>query len=840
MQLAKKTTTAIALFLILTFAVSLVALPAINTVNAEITWHPYLTAAPNPVGVGQRVLIVFGFTMPTLGFGFRCYEDWTLTITDPNGKAETISGLDAESTGSTFYVFYPDKVGTWKLKAHYPGGYADFGFNIQSFNVSVPAADTNEFSLTVQQDPVPEYPGSPLPTEYWQFPIYGENREWYQIAGNWLLPGYDTGRQFDWGAVSGAFNPYTTVPNTGHILWTKSNLYGGIVGGATNKMYYTGSSYRRELQPPVVINGRLYYKVMEPPRHGWYCVDLATGETIWYVNGTYPTATGGLVQGQDAQITAGQVLTYDTRNWHGGLAYLWSTGATTWAVWDAWSGNLLYTIVNAPAISTDSMGMTLVPDPITGSLYTYQYDATTDTVIKWNSSKMLDKSVSATLANIGRERPTYNIDWRTGIEWNVTLPDIGPVSRLTVMNHDPKDLSVLIISNQSQGDIYNVGAFVDLAFSGKDGHVLWQKVRNEGTWENVVGGRAMSMEDGVYAIVRKETRQVYVYDVNTGEKKWVSDPRPNQWGLYITGAAFAYGKLYVIAYDGECYAYNAKTGKVEWVFGPISSGLETPYGVYPFYGGLTIADNKIILCHGEHSADSPMYRGEHMYIVNATNGELIWDMLGWYQQPVAANGVVLAPNCYDGKIYCFGKGPSATTVSASPKVSVHGDNVLIEGTVMDISAGAKQNEQAARFPFGVPAVSDECMSAWMEYVYMQKPMPTNATGVTVTLSVVDANNNYREIGTATSGADGFFSFVWKPDIPGKYTVYASFAGSGSYWPSSAVTAFTVDAAPEPTPAPTPTPASMADLYFMPMSVGLIIAIAVVIALLAMMLFRKRP
>ena len=92
----------------------------------------------------------------------------------------------------------------------------------------------------------------------------------------------------------------------------------------------------------------------------------------------------------------------------------------------------------------------------------------------------------------------------------------------------------------------------------------------------------------------------------------------------------------------------------------------------------------------------------------------------------------------------------------------------------------------------------------MEYVYMQKPRPTDTTGVPITLSVVDSNGNYREIGTTTSDADGFFAFNWKPDIDGQYTVYASFGGSESYWPSHAVTAFAVDPA-APTPAPTEQP-----------------------------------
>jgi hypothetical protein len=833
------TSTFAALFLMFAMAFSLFALPAVKDVQAIEDWHAYLTASPDPVGVGQRVLIVFGFTLPTRGFGYQYYTDWTLTITDPDEHVQTVTGLDAEATGSTFYVFTPDKVGEWKLKAHYPGGYADFGFNEPfAMNESVPAADTNEFVLTVQEEQLSYYPGAALPTEYWQFPIYGENREWYNIAGNWLLPGYDTGRQFDWGAVSGAFNPYTTVPNTAHIMWIKSNVYGGVIGGATDKMYYTGSAYRRELQPPVVISGRLFYKVMDPPRMGWYCVDLYTGEQIWYVNGSYPDGAGGMVEGQDAQITAGQVLTIGTRNWHGGLPYLWSTGATTWAVWDAWSGDLLHTIINAPAIGTDGMGMTLVPDPIDGSLYTYRYDADTDTVAFWNSSKMLDMEVSDTLGSIGRERPTYNINWSSGIEWNVTLPDIGPVSRLTVMNHDPKDLSVLIISNQSQGDYYSSEAFVDLAFSGEDGRVLWQKVRNYGTWENVVGGRAMSVEDGAYAIVRKETRNVYVFDLDTGNELWVGDSHPNQWAMYSIGAAFAYGKLYTISYDGECWAHDARTGDVEWKWGPVDAGLETPYGHYPLYGGLCIADNKIFLCHGEHSADSPMYRGEHMYIVNASTGEDIWSIDGWYQQPVAANGVVLSPNCYDGQIYCFGKGPSATTIAA-PSVGITTETpITITGNVIDISAGASQGAVAKNFPNGLPCVSDESQTQWMEYVYQQQPRPTNVTGVTVTISVIDSNNNQRVIGTTATNAMGTFRLTWTPDIPGDFNVIATFEGSDSYYGSSADTYFSASEAAQAAPEATPQPASMADLYFIPSVIGIIVAIIVVGVVMILML-RKR-
>jgi hypothetical protein len=128
----------------------------------------------------------------------------------------------------------------------------------------------------------------------------------------------------------------------------------------------------------------------------------------------------------------------------------------------------------------------------------------------------------------------------------------------------------------------------------------------------------------------------------------------------------------------------------------------------------------------------------------------------------------------------------------------------------------------------------------MEYVYMQKPRPMDVTGVPVTLSVLDANNNYREIGTATTNSDGFYTLNWKPDIEGQYTVYASFAGSESYWPSHAVTSFAVDPAPIVTPTETPQQQpSMADTYLLP-GIGIVVAAIAIVGAVIVLMLRKRP
>ena len=92
----------------------------------------------------------------------------------------------------------------------------------------------------------------------------------------------------------------------------------------------------------------------------------------------------------------------------------------------------------------------------------------------------------------------------------------------------------------------------------------------------------------------------------------------------------------------------------------------------------------------------------------------------------------------------------------------------------------------------------------MEYVYQQQPAPANTTGVQVTLSVIDANNNFRTIGTTTSDALGTYAYTWTPDIPGAYAVIASFGGSNSYYGSSASTHFFASS-PTATHEPTATP-----------------------------------
>ena len=114
---------------------------------------------------------------------------------------------------------------------------------------------------------------------------------------------------------------------------------------------------------------------------------------------------------------------------------------------------------------------------------------------------------------------------------------------------------------------------------------------------------------------------------------------------------------------------------------------------------------------------------------------------------------------------------------------------------------------------------------------MQKPRPTNVKGVQVTLTAIDPNGNLKDIATVTSDAMGQFRKLWVPEVSGEYTIQATFAGSYSYWQSYAQTAIGVSQVPYLTPEPTTNPQSSADMYFVPATAGLFVAIIVVGVLL---------
>jgi outer membrane protein assembly factor BamB len=877
----KALATLIVTVLLLSTAAALVSIPvaSAHTPAWQIPTYAFVNVSPNPAGVGQQCLVVVWLDkMPdgalvTNNIRFRNYN---CIITAPDGTTQTVKwDLVSDTTSSAYTPFTPTQTGTYTFNFSFPGqaykiGTAGVDYNANSAYINdTYMASSASTTLTVQEEPVSSGTFTPLPTEYWTRPIEGENANWYAIGSNYLYP---MGAAYSFGSVR--YQPDGTGPNSAHIMWSKPITLGGIVGGnnayeepnspstltgITGTAFYTGLSYETKFNTPIVISGRIYYGLPHSNNGaggGYICLDLRTGQQIWFQNYTVNPSFGAIVN-------------FDSPNQHGSIAYLIATqtvaGSLNWMMFDPVDGQWVFNITNVPS-GTMSYGPS-------GEPIIYQMNAAAKWLALWNFTQVVSNGALNALTSNGY-RPVnqvLNTTLRDSYSWNVSLPSNLPTTNAGIGWAINDDL-LLGYSNMrsSFGQPTWGGAAADSSAvygtvwalslkSGSKGSLLWTQNIQVPSGNITLQLGTVDPVNRIFFVSTKETMQWYGYNLDNGNLLWGPVGHTRSFNYYPTigsgGVAqigyVANGKLYVGGYGGEIFAYDTKTGNVAWSYGGggagnnTNSGTEASWGLYPTFIA-AICEDKVYIYSNEHSPNTPLYRDEKIRALNATTGAEIFTLNSWaacggfgdFGFPIA-DGQITYLNAYDMKVYSLGQGPSQTTVTAPDVAVAVGTPIVIRGTVMDISAGTKQDEPAARFPAGVPAVSDASQSKWMEYVYMQKAKPTDTTGVPVTISVVDSNGNYRTVGTVATDASGMFTYAWAPDIEGAYIVIATFAGSNSYYGSSAESSFYAVVAPATaTPAPTAAP-SMADQYFIPAVAGLFIALVVGLAVVVLLL-RKHP
>ena len=859
-----------------------------NRWHDEVPTAVFVSVTPKPVGVGQQMtFIFFNPQVPTPSTDRYLFD---LTITKPDGTTEVLPPAGAQgiynqpilsgkyvsdTTGAAWATWVPTEVGNYSVTVKFYGtdpSHTDATFTSYDWWGVTLKPSTYTTTFTVQQDPsyAKGWTPVPLPSEWWSRPIEGQNTDWYQISSNWLNNAADR----HYGGYNNKYQPDGIAPNSGHILWTKPTEDGGVVGGTSfsvdGETFNAGHQYQTRFgQNQIIMYGRLYYR-----ESNWYsatpgdyvCVDLQTGQEIWR-NAT-----------MSAIPAFGYYYDWDDMNQHGVVEPSWlfsnNYGVGIHPRLGITSGNGL-NLTNVPGGTQEHFHNQIQGPKGEDLRYSIGGSAATGYYLnQWNSSRVFISQVSGAIpancpitpANPGgmnwngsmwvttavRTAQGYTAVTTPAYDFNVTIsPRFSNTPNIrAVIFQDMMLVSNGSIPSAPTYTIADAATFWGISLKpGQEGTLLWGPVNIPliNTDNQQLMYQAHDEVNGVFIFQQTPDMSWVAYNIRNGQRVWqtISEGDYNPYAYYISSTGYnpegwgvAYGKLFSTGYVGMVFAYDTKDGKLLWKF-----DAPTYMEKFEYYTLMinAIADGKLYIGTHEHSADTPLFKGSHTHCLNATTGEPIWEMIGW-ANPYAtqvADGVLTYWNNYDHQVYAVGKGPSSMTTYISQDVITFGNSVMIKGTVMDVSAGAKQKEQAARFPNGLPAVSDDSQSEWMEYVYMQKPRPTDTTGVEVTLSVVDANGNYRNIGTTTSDADGFFSFAWTPDIDGKYTVYASFAGSESYWPSHAVTAFNVDPAPAtPTPAPTQTP-SMVEQYFLP-SVAAILVVILIVGAVLMLSLKKRP
>jgi outer membrane protein assembly factor BamB len=866
------------------------AMPHTTGLGQTVVVYAFLGNAPPP-GAAETNTYRFHnytitFTAPSGKTDVKYYE----TIFDTTG-AQTIQFTpDEVGTYNITFVYGGQTLAVGGVDQ--PVGSVNLG------DIYLPSTATT--TLVVQQDPIYEYPASyPIPTEYWTRPIYGENPYWWKISSNWLGTGSPVSSV---GVSSGTITgigmsslvqryPGDAVGSlTSHIMWTKPIQSGGVVGGSNfvieGDTYFEGSAYSQRYTNPIIVNGHLYYN---PPLSflgsnsgPTTCLDLRTGEVVW--------------QRSDVPaISFAMIWDLQNGNQHGVWPALLCT-ANFARVFDADTGEQLFNVTGVPS-------GTIVMGPVGEQLrYVISNTSATNwnwNLALWNSTLMwggtffrpgttqsgnspsLANATGGTISTPPSTTSTSLVNasifdssnLQNRFSWNVSIASWRNTmtSTPTVLNAIYGDYMILrngsypSLTGQTNAD----GSLVNANYtyfkvdinpkSGTFGQALWWRTISVPMDRSITYG-GLDPTVGVFVEGIKETRNFIAYNVADGSTAW--GPSPSQTALDYFGnpiypyiaSQLAFGKLYSYAYGGILYCYDLKTGNLDWSYGNgnvagnnTDSGFQAP-GYYPGFiqavGGRGLDDGVIYIAVTEHTIETPIFKGSFTRAINASNGAELWTINDYTGEFGAvsyaiADGYTNFFNGIDNQIYTLGRGPTTMTVTAPNLAATSSQPVVIAGTLTDISSGTKQDQLASRFANGVPLAADSVMGDWMGYLYQQKPLPTNFLGVTVDISVVDSNGNFRSIGTTTTDATGKYNLVWTPDISGTYQVVATFAGTNGYWPASATTAFNVMEA-HPTEAPTASPApSNADLYFVPAIAGLFVFVAI-IGVVIILVLRKRP
>jgi hypothetical protein len=217
-------------------------LPAGVTPDVSYDTIAYISFRPDPVGVGQPLLVNV-FLQPPIHVARYFKDAFLVTFTSPSGteiEDSPFSSYYGDSTGWLEQTF--DEVGTWQVTFDFLGAYFPSGIYTSEaaftsgqeleaeLGVYYEPSSDGPYEFTVQQEQVASWPPRALPTDYWTRPVEPENREWWPILGGYPgdgVVGYPGSGYWpdDTNAYAQSnwyhFIPYTTAPRSAHIMWKR-------------------------------------------------------------------------------------------------------------------------------------------------------------------------------------------------------------------------------------------------------------------------------------------------------------------------------------------------------------------------------------------------------------------------------------------------------------------------------------------------------------------------------------------------------------------------------------------------------------------------------------------
>ncbi len=818
-------------------------LPSGVTPSVTLKTNAYLAVTPNPIGKDQTLLVNMWLHPPT-SVNRNFSKAFVVTFAKPDHTTEQIPAMDSYAgDASAYFEYVPDQVGEWQVKFDFLGTYfpnattAGGMFGGSGFYLSAyyKPSTSGWINFTVQEDMVMSFPPAPLPTDYWTRPVSPENRDWWSILGNYPTTGIIGGGSF-WPEDTNVYMsnyeyvPYTLGPESAHVMWKEPFAIAGLIGGEAGQASTTVGGLTGAGYPTLIYSGRCYEAYSKPGTGNsaqmyWKCYDLRTGELYWdQPASTYTYLFWGFFQMTSALVPT--FIEYAAQGYEvagataraGVNVYLDTitsgSGSTSGRIykWDPYTGAI---VTNITGPSSDMSGHTLYGYPYVLSVQTLSPG--NYRLIKWtieNNAGQWTSSGGGNVATVDNfpARIVSNITW--------------PWSSLGTVQDFESMVAVSVGSISSNG---TQGVAVGQTLQAADlltGQILWNAATDTSTGLETFFSTSDAVADHGKFACRMQDGPIRCWNLRTGAIEWESEISEWPWGVFgAYDVQSAYGLYFTEDYAGV-HAINWTNGNIEWSFSAPSAPFETPYnGEHAWHSSAKIADGKYYTFTCEHTPTQPLTRGWKLYCMDAYTGENIWNIscgqgiAGSREfQGGIADGYLVMTNEYDGNLYVYGKGKSSTSITAPQTGISLGSTIMLTGKVLDQSPGSPNT----------PAISDDWMGQWMEYIHQGRPMPIDATGVSVSLDAVDPNGNSVHIGDAVSDISGTFSFIWTPEISGQYQIMATFMGSASYGSSYDTVGVAVVNAPEASATPTAT----ADVTQAPISAfDIVILIAVIVAIL---------
>ncbi|GAI86335.1 unnamed protein product, partial [marine sediment metagenome] len=244
-------------------------------------------------------------------------------------------------------------------------------------------------------------------------------------------------------------------------------------------------------------------------------------------------------------LTYGQLLDIETPNQHGVVGpYLWSTGGGRYDMYDAFTGDYILSLEGVPR------GTTVFGKD--GSILIYRLDTKGDRLTVWNSTAAVGMGGPAG-SDIWQWRPWTGATIDVSGPYNWTTADgryTWEVNPYTLDVSIPSEISGSIIaifagdlilgstSLTPPGERFMTPPYSRWALSlepGREGELLWLENYTPPPGNLSIWSGPVSVEDRVFTMMSKETRQWWGYSLDDGSLLWGPTEPETQLHLYSRG-----------------------------------------------------------------------------------------------------------------------------------------------------------------------------------------------------------------------------------------------------------------------------------------------------------------